>query len=63
MYETGLCLLLCSQIISEYFLPFTMNPEKCSIAFGVKKTLENTHSETEEFHLAISPHREETNLL
>lgn len=55
MYEIGLCSLLSSQVISEYFLAITTNREKCSIALGVKKTLEITLSETEEFHLAICP--------
>lgn len=47
-------ILLSSQVISEYFLAIT-NREKRSIALGVKKTLEITLSETEEFHLAICP--------
>ena len=60
MYEIGLCMLLRSPIISEYSLAFTINTEKCSIALGVKKTLEITLAETEEFHLvSYLPHREE----
>lgn len=38
MCETGLCLLLNSQVISEHFLAITTNSEKCSVAVGIKKT-------------------------
>lgn len=46
-------LTLSSQVISGHFLAFTTNTEKCSIALSVKKILEITFSETEEFHLVL----------